>query len=469
MKRFDWKIYLGLAIAVAALLPPSLYASLALFKVVSNQRDLVTVSARKLFLAERLRYLKERQFSIMPAFVIQGDYRLLIDFYQAHDQFLSLLRELETYSSAAKHAELLQRIGSIDRSLYAAAQPAIRRRLSGESIVLVDQYLTVMAGPLSSEFAKALDRFVSYEREEFHRVQEENQYTTNNIIRGFLIACLLAVGFALVAITMTIGVVRRKRAEDRQIALDLDRQTDLSRARKETVEVVSHDLKNPLSTAKMSLDLLTGSLSGQSHDPKVREGLEITARSIRAMETLVSDLLDHSKIEAGKLVLDHRPCLISYFINDLISRFEIIAQKKEIEIRKIGTHDLPVIHCDQNRVEQVLSNILGNAIKFSPPGSTIEVRGELAVDSIVIAVRDQGPGMSTEQLSHIFERYWHVRENAQRGSNGLGLSIAKAIVDAHGGEIWATSEMGKGSEVLFSLPLKEARLAGNADRYSVVL
>ena len=122
-------------------------------------------------------------------------------------------------------------------------------------------------------------------------------------------------------------------------------------------------------------------------------------------------------------------------------------------LESVVSEDLPPIHADPARIQQVLSNLVGNAIKFTPQGGRITIRAERGgADEVRIAVRDTGPGMAVEQLPHIFGRYWQGKRSDRRGI-GLGLAIVKGIVEAHGGRIWVESHPGAGSEFIFTLPV----------------
>ena len=249
----------------------------------------------------------------------------------------------------------------------------------------------------------------------------------------------------------TAGNLRRYAVE-----LDLERQVVREqravRARDDLVAVVSHDLKNPLSLiatqAALFLRILT---PAEEVSGRLRGGLERILRAVERMSALIHDLLDLAKIEAGRFSLQRSPEDVRDMIEEALIILRPLADAKRITV--VDEIDgAPSVSVDRERIYQVLSNLIGNAVKFTPEGGRIVVRVEERPGKLVVTVTDNGPGLRAEQLPHLFERYWQARVPSRDGS-GLGLFIAKGIVEAHGGRIWAESAAGAGATVGFSLPL----------------
>lgn len=177
------------------------------------------------------------------------------------------------------------------------------------------------------------------------------------------------------------------------------------------------------------------------------------------MDRLIDDLLDVERIEKGNLVLDRRRHDVATLVRDGLGLLEPLASQKSIDLRGVvaSTESTEVL-CDRGRLLQVLSNVVGNAIKFSPEGRAITVRAEPG-DEHVQFVEDQGPGIAAEQLPHVFDRYWQREEVRPGAGLGLGLAIAKGIVEKHGGRIWAESKPGRGAAFFFTLPLAANRVS----------
>ncbi|MDD4976096.1 MAG: PAS domain-containing sensor histidine kinase [Bacteriovorax sp.] len=225
------------------------------------------------------------------------------------------------------------------------------------------------------------------------------------------------------------------------------------KTREEVLAIVSHDLKNPLTVVGLMAQQLKRIKQFDFNQPN--EFANRIQRAVDQMEMLIGDLLDFAKIQGGTFLIEklrERPIdVISPVIELLSTRLEAKGQNLEIDI----SPSLPDIACEARRINQVLSNLLGNAIKFTPNGGTIRVTAREAIDEIIISVSDTGPGIPPEQLPKIFDLYWQAQGTKHLGT-GLGLSIAKGIVEAHGAKIWVESQVGKGSSFFFTIPLATA-------------
>jgi len=221
-------------------------------------------------------------------------------------------------------------------------------------------------------------------------------------------------------------------------------------ARDDLLAVVSHDLGNPLSAIRLGTTLLLRQVPSEEAEAGAWKHLENIRTAVSQMERLITDLLEMKRIEAGYLALEKERCSVTSLLDEAIDAFAEIAAGKNITLLKLPS-DAAVIEADRTRLQQVFSNLIGNAIKFTPSGGTIEV-GATAHDSeVVFAVRDTGSGIPPEHLSHVFDRFWQARR-AERHGIGLGLAIVKGIIEAHGGRVWVESEVGRGSSFYFTVP-----------------
>jgi signal transduction histidine kinase len=224
-------------------------------------------------------------------------------------------------------------------------------------------------------------------------------------------------------------------------------------ARDHVMGVVSHDLRNPLGAVRLTADLMSRRLKKSPADVNVanmQRSLGKIHLACRRMDGLIEDVLSLSKIEAGRFQVTCQPTSIQTILSEAVMLLEPLSVAKGVELVAADGVDLPDVLCDIERVMQVFSNLLGNAIKFTPPGGRISVDGRLDGDQLIFTVVDTGPGIPEENLPFIFDRFWQAAQTARQGA-GLGLAIAQGIVEAHGGKIWVTSEVGVGTTFYFSL------------------
>jgi two-component system, sensor histidine kinase and response regulator len=219
-----------------------------------------------------------------------------------------------------------------------------------------------------------------------------------------------------------------------------------TRVRDDVLATVSHDLKNPLGTIFTSSTLL---LDMEMSPDAVRRQLEIIRRTAQRMDRLIQDLLDVSRLEAGHFSLELQPESAASLMAEAHELLASMAQAKDIGVTMRISHDDVLVNADRNRVLQVFSNLIGNAVKFTEEGGRITLTAGVDGDYMRFSVIDTGTGISAEDLPHIFDRFWH---GAEGGGSGLGLAIARGIVEAHGGSITADSS-GAGSTFSFTLPL----------------
>jgi signal transduction histidine kinase len=173
------------------------------------------------------------------------------------------------------------------------------------------------------------------------------------------------------------------------------------------------------------------------------------------MQGLIRDLLDVSAIEAGRLSIERQSAGLAAIVATAVGMVGGEAAQRSLAVQIDVSPELRPVTVDPARLVQVLTNLLGNAIKFTAPGGTITVRAAAGPSAVVVSVEDTGSGIDPDQLPHVFDRFWQARPTPRRGS-GLGLAIARGIVEAHGGRIWVESEPGRGSVFSFSVPLDPA-------------
>jgi signal transduction histidine kinase len=232
--------------------------------------------------------------------------------------------------------------------------------------------------------------------------------------------------------------------------LDLRPARQLQRARDEFVAMLSHDLKNLLSSITIASELLTREQTGPLNETQ-RKAVALISSSSAKMRELLARFLDLSKMEMGRFEIEAALGDLGEVVREVVEAFAERTQEVGIQL-KVNIVPLPEVLVDRERIAQVVLNLLDNALKFSPPGSTVEVATATDYYEARVSVRDEGPGIAPEEMPYVFDRFYQARK-ARKTGIGLGLAICRAIIEAHGGLIWAEGEPGRGSTFIFSLPL----------------
>lgn len=226
----------------------------------------------------------------------------------------------------------------------------------------------------------------------------------------------------------------------------------LVRAREEVLAIVSHDLRNPLNAVTLAASLLKTSDGIPGGD---REQIDTIDVSAKRMSRLIADLLDVTRLEGGKrLPIDPEPVEVSSLLSETYELFKAQAAAGSVTLQLRRADDVPAVHADRHRVLQVLSNLVGNSLKFTPAGGVVAFSAEHRDREVLFTVSDTGPGIPARHLEDIFSPYWQAKRTERLGA-GLGLPIAKGIVEAHGGRIWVESEQGAGTRFFFTLPVSK--------------
>ncbi len=252
----------------------------------------------------------------------------------------------------------------------------------------------------------------------------------------------------------TIVETRQSSAEAlaRENARLLRKANQAIRTREDLMAIVSHDLRNQLNVILMSVTLLLRKRPRGDQERRATKNMVTIQRSAQDMSRLIGDLLDLASLETGNLALTRLPELVGPLVHGALELQEELAaaQSLRLESEVIGPETL--VLCDRQRIHQVLFNLIGNAIKFTPPGGVVGVRAVPQEHQVRFAVSDTGAGILGDELPHVFERFWRGSRTTQAGT-GLGMTIAKGIIESHGGTIWLESQVGVGTTVYFTLPI----------------
>jgi K+-sensing histidine kinase KdpD len=253
--------------------------------------------------------------------------------------------------------------------------------------------------------------------------------------------------------------IDRAQGIDEAAAIREARQAD--RLRSEVMATLSHELRTPLASIK---GYATALLLEETAWPeeKQAEFLRRIDEECDNLQAMISEVLDSALIDAGQLTIEYEPVRLSRLTQAVAEDMQRRTDQHRILVDFPA--NFPIVDADPRRIRQVLRNILDNALKYSPAGGLVIVRGETRPADVVISVADQGVGISPEDLIPLFEKYFRVKSATgyHVAGTGLGLPVARAIVEAHGGRIWAESKLGQGTTLFFSLPGAGASASGEA-------
>lgn len=247
------------------------------------------------------------------------------------------------------------------------------------------------------------------------------------------------------AYLIAIGI-ERARALEEASRVEAVRQSE--RLKSALLDALAHELKTPLTSVRGALTHLIG----REHDAEEKELLTVANEETDRLSRLITEIVDMARLEAGKLQIQRSPHPIDEIITAALNEFEELLKSRSVELQVDAS--LPPVEVDIDLVQQVVKQLLDNAIKYSPPDSPLSIRAEEREDKVIVSVTDRGEGIDEQEQPFVFDKFFRGgRGRYDVPGTGLGLSIAKGMVEAHGGTIWVTSRPGKGSTFSFSLPV----------------
>lgn len=417
----------------------------------SEHVDKLRASENQITLAERLRWSGELLVSTGRGYLLSGDARLLgrleeteVNFDLALD---ALKREALTDEAGAQVAVVEQ----TSRQFRRVQEELVDARRGGDGVPEIIARFEAELLPLRGQFGEALDGLVAYETNAIRVKYAEASRETTRLISAMygLLVVLILIGVAIAWYFGRLLVVSFRQEHE---ALEAARAAVA--ARDELMGVVAHDLRNPLG----AIILKAAMLRRTADSDKSRRDAEFIEGVAGRMARLIESLLDVATLQAGRFSVTRAPCDVDRLLRDALEMFEQLAASKQITLASEGAEIGVELLADRERVLQALSNLVGNALKFTPAGGTITVGAALQAHAVRITVADTGDGIPRELLPQVFERFWKREQTGKKGT-GLGLFIAKGIVEAHGGTLRVESDAGRGARFSFDLPLAPSAVA----------
>lgn len=447
--RFEATARVGYAMLVLLLSAGMAFSVRRLSSVADAQIARLRAKENEIALVERLRWNGELLVANGRGYLATGDPELLRRTQSSKARFEENVRALR---DQALDAAALQRVLEIEQvaSRFMLARQgllAARQSAPSEDSSALVRRLNAELVPLRLELDRALAHFVEHKRAKLEDHYEEASKQRARVARRLysLLGLLVATGLGIAwYFTRRLGGSYHEVREAREAARRALATHD------ELMGIVAHDLRNPLGAITMKAALL----QKVSDSERVRHHAASIANVAMRMESLIRTMLDVSTIEAHRFSVTPAPCAVEDLVHEAVEIFGPLAASRPIGFEQRVNASGLVVRAERVRVLQVLSNLLGNAFKFTPQGGRVILSVERAGAMACFAVSDTGPGIPRENLARIFERFWKRDEPGKKGT-GLGLYIARGIVNAHGGRIWAESEIGQGTRFYFTLPLAE--------------
>jgi signal transduction histidine kinase len=382
---------------------------------------------------QRMRYQTESAIAASRRFLLTGDSAAEAQFAQAVTRLDTTLAELD--SDGDELVPGMQAVHVIVRRYVDMARDAMAAR---------DPLLESKVAPVREQLEATIADFVARERA---ACDAESAHAGQMADRMEGIVVIATAAAAAVSIALALLWMRKL---DQRYAFER-RATEAARAavasRDEMLAIVSHDLRNPLTTIEIGAGMVQ---TDAAATPTTVRHAGMMADAARRMEHLIGELLDVAKLDAGRLELAIETCDVCGLFDATRSLFEARAAQAQIHLVFSAPPEL-TIAADRERVIQVLANLTGNALKYTPRGGTVAISARADQGGVRFTVRDTGPGIAPDAVEHVFERYWQAKARG-RGSLGLGLYICKQLVEAHHGTIGVESTLGAGTTFWFELP-----------------
>lgn len=474
-----WRLIIGYLIIFILVMMVGVYAIIQLRQFNTVTQYILNVDNRILEYEKKLLDLTLSQHRFLKKYIITRDQNLYNQFFSAKEAFSRNLDMAFAVSDTPVHQDILIKI----RGYQNRYQSLVRKEndlIQSREIYSKKEYEKEKER-LIDGILKELELLEIRVQQDAHQRMKEQGEAGDSARYIAVILASLALGSVVIisflitrSITRPLGLLRLKTREisegifksDLKISsspeiselaqafnLMVHRLSTLEKMKSDFFSTMSHELRTPLTSIKEGIALLQEEAAGPITE-KQKKLLAIVAQESHRLIDLVNSSLDLSKMEAGMMIYRFEQADLVFLIDKVIVEMGPLVQAKKIRLEAEVKTKLPRIKMDQERILQVLRNLIGNAVKFTPEGGRIAVFAGLAGQSVKVAVRDTGPGIPENDLATIFNKFHQVtpEKSYQIKGSGLGLAIVKHIIISHGGRVWAESKLGQGSTFYFVLP-----------------
>jgi signal transduction histidine kinase len=407
--------------------------------VTTRQLAHVRSEEYEITLVERLRWSGEVFVSVGRAYLISGEPTQLADLSLAKRDFDTAAAALGKTELSPVGATRVEEVRRAAHAFMAVQEELVQQRSTSDVSAIVKRFETELL-PARVVLRRALDELVGHKTAVIERVyMDAKQERARLMTWMYALLATLAIG----SLGVSWLAARRLTSTYRRESEALETARRALAARDELMGIIAHDLRSPLGAITMRAELLEST----TIDPKAREQAAAINNTATRMADLIKTMLDVTVIEAGQFTVHTAPCDVDRLLQQELDMHSMIASSKQIRLERRISEPGLVVMADQARIFQVISNLIGNAVKFTPKGGRIEIAAERVGEAVAFAVSDTGPGIPQQTC----RGSWKDESRGTKGT-GLGLFIVKSIIDAHGGSISVESPPGQGATFRFTLP-----------------
>jgi signal transduction histidine kinase len=409
-------------------------------------------------LAERLRSAEDAEAAAGRGYLLTRNPDFLQRLEEAELAFDRTLRDLRARTYTPDGRVLLDTVLNAAARYEQAQRRVLGETAEGTELDEVTRQFEREVVPARRELNDEIRAFIDFKERRLEAgYLQARQMTSRAIVTTAIVLSVALLASVVVAWWMGRHLARLYRREKDAVHA----AEHALAARDELLGIVAHDLRSPLT----AITVKAGILKRNPRDAdKVRAQAESIGNVTARMEYVIRSLLDATSMETGSFSIRRAPCDVEQMVRESVEMLASVASTKSVQLEaQFRNHGLWV-SADRERVLQVLTNLVGNAIKFAFEGGKIEISVEHVGEDVRFSIMDDGPGIAPAQLFHVFDRYWKGEIGGNKGT-GLGLYIAKGIVRAHGGRIWVESGVGQGATFRFTLALAEARRSDEKGRH----